>query len=168
MPHATSDPTIRISDDVQLCNDVTLHGFVNLYGCSIGAGTMIGTFVEIQRGATVGPMCRIQSHTFICESVHLDREVFVGHGVMFTNDLAPRATNRDGTMRGPTDWTCLPTVVGRRASIGSNATILAGVTIGEEALVAAGAVVTRDVPPRTLAVGNPARIVRELRDEELA
>lgn len=157
-----------MAPDVKLGVNVRLPGFVNLYGCEIGDDTLIGTFVEIQKGARVGRRCKVQSHTLICEGVTIEDEVMVSHGVMFINDLMPRATNRDGTPKRETDWTCISTRVCRRAAIGSNATILAGVTIGEEALVAAGAVVTKDVPARTLVAGTPARIVRRLRDDELA
>lgn len=135
---------------------------VNLYGCRIGAGTRIGTFVEIQSDVTVGANCKIQSHSFICSGVAIADEVFVGHGVMFTNDLHPAATNPDGSLQSAEDWTCLSTRVGRRASIGSGATILP-VTIGEGALVAAGAVVTRDVPPFAIVAGVPARVVGDTR-----
>ncbi len=163
----TTDPTLRIADDVILGMNVKLPGFANLYGCRVGDDTLIGTFVEIQKNAVVGRRCKIQSHCFVCEGVTLEDEVFVSHGVMFTNDLMPRATHRDGTLKGESDWTCTPTRVCRRAAIGSNATILAGVTIGEEALIAAGAVVTKDVPPRTLVAGAPARVIRQLEDPEL-
>lgn len=133
---------------------------MNLYGCAIGDDTQIGPFVEIQRGVTVGRRCKIQSHSFLCEGVTLEDEVFVGHGVMFTNDKHPRATNDDGSPRKPGEWQCLPTIVRKGASLGSNATILPGVVIGEGALVGAGAVVTEDVPPHTVVVGNPARVLR--------
>lgn len=157
-----------ISPDVRLGRDVRLPGFANLYGCEIGDETLIGTFVEVQRGARIGRRCKIQSHTFICEGVVIEDEVMVAHGVMFINDRFPRATRRDGQPKQSGDWQCLPTRVCRRASIGSNATILGGITIGEEALVAAGAVVTADVPARAIVAGNPARVVRELSDGELA
>jgi acetyltransferase-like isoleucine patch superfamily enzyme len=163
----SSDPTLRIADDVELGRNVKLPGFCNLYGCTIGDDTLIGTFVEIQKNAVVGARCKIQSHSFVCEGVTIEDEVFVSHGVMFINDLRPRATNRDGTPKGDGEWTCTPTRVRRRATIGTSATILAGVTIGEEALVAAGAVVTHDVPPRTLVAGTPARVIRPLEDHEL-
>ncbi len=162
-----SDPTLRIAADVQLGNNVTLPGFCNLYGCTIGDDTLIGTFVEIQNNAVIGARCKIQSHSFVCEGVTIEDEVFVSHGVMFINDLKPRATNRDGTPKRDGEWTCTPTRVRRRATIGTSATIMAGVTIGEEALVAAGAVVTHDVPPRTLVAGTPARVIRPLEDHEL-
>lgn len=135
---------------------------VNLYGCTIGAGTRIGTFVEIQSDAVIGQNCKIQSHSFICSGVTIEDEVFVGHGVMFTNDLHPAATNADGSLQGAADWTSLPTRIRRRASIGSGATILP-VTIGEGALVAAGAVVTKDVPPFAVVAGCPARVVGDTR-----
>jgi len=149
----------KISADVQLGDNVTIHDFVNLYGCEIGADTMIGPFVEVQSGATVGERCKISSHTFICSGVTIEDEVFVGHGVMFINDLVPRATNDDGSAQTADDWTLIPTLVRRGASIGSGATILPGVTIAEGAMVGAGAVVTRDVAPGTTVVGVPARAI---------
>ena len=139
-----------------------IYDFVNLYGCEIGDETRIGAFVEIQKNARVGRRCKISSHTFICEGVTIEDEVFVGHGVMFINDRYPRATRPDGSTQGDGDWTCTPTVVRAGASIGSGATILCGVTIGAEALVGAGSVVTRDVPDRVIVVGNPARVLREV------
>lgn len=145
-----------IAPDVKLGRDVIIHNFVNLYGCEIGDGTSIGTFVEIQKGARVGRSCKISSHSFICEGVTIEDEVFIGHGVTFINDKLPRATNADGTRQSASDWQMVPTVVRRRASIGSGATILCGVTIGEGALVGAGAVVTKDVPAGATVVGNPA------------
>ncbi|MDO8607344.1 MAG: acyltransferase [Phaeospirillum sp.] len=138
---------------------------VNLYGCVIGDNTKIGAFVEIQKGVVVGQSCKISSHSFLCEGVTVEDEVFIGHGVMFTNDLFPRATNPDGSQQTEADWHVVPTMVGRRASIGSNATILAGVTIGAGAMIGAGAVVTRDVPDHAVAVGNPARVVGDARDQ---
>lgn len=154
-----------IASDVVLGKDVVIHhpDLVNLYGCSIGAGTRIGTFVEIQRGAVVGCACKISSHTFICDGVTLEDGVFVGHGVMFTNDRFPRALTADGLLQTDADWQLVPTRVGRRASIGSHATILPGVTIGEDALVGAGAVVTRDVPAHAIVAGVPARVVGDVR-----
>lgn len=148
-----------IADSVRLGEGVTIHhpDLVNLYGCTVGDGTRIGAFVEIQKNATVGARCKISSHTFICEGVHIEDEVFVGHGVMFINDPEPRAVTATGAPQGEEDWAVVPTRVGRGASIGSNATILCGVTIGENALVGAGAVVTRDVPPDTVVAGVPAR-----------
>ncbi len=154
------DPTIRIAPDVQLGQNVRIYAFVNLYGCRIGDDSRIGTFVEIQKNATVGRACKISSHTFICEGVHIEDECFIGHGVMFINDLYPRATTSSGAPSGEGDWHVTPTRVCRGASIGSNATILAGVTIGAGAIVGAGAVVTHDVPPRMIVAGNPARVLR--------
>ena len=147
-----------IADNVRLGKDVRIFqpDLVNLYGCAVGDGTKIGAFVEIQAGAAIGRNCKISSHTFICEGVSLGDGVFVGHGVMFTNDLYPRAVNADGSLQTAEDWKVVETRVGDRASIGSNATILAGITIGEGALVGAGAVVTRDVPPNTIVAGVPA------------
>jgi acetyltransferase-like isoleucine patch superfamily enzyme len=136
---------------------------VNLYGCSIGNDTRIGAFVEIQKNSSIGARCKISSHTFICEGVTIEDEVFVGHGVMFTNDLYPRAANLDGSMQSEADWAVVPTVVRRSASLGSNATIIAGVTIGVGALIGAGAVVTRDVPDFAIVAGVPARIVGDTR-----
>jgi len=147
----------QIAPDVKLGQGVRIFSFVNLYGCEIGDETKIGTFVEIQKGARVGRRCKISSHTFICEGVTIEDEVFVGHGVMFTNDLAPRATNPDGSLQTDKDWTCLPTLVRKGAAIGSGATLLCGITIGERAIIGAGSVVTKDVPPDTTVAGNPAR-----------
>ena len=149
----------RITEDVRLGENVTIHAFVNLYGCTIGDGTRIGTFVEVTRGAIIGARCKISSHTFICGGVTIEDEVFIGHGVMFTNDLYPRATNEDGSPQTEADWTMLETRVCRRASIGSSAVILPGITIGEGAIVGAGSVVTRDVPAFATVKGNPARVV---------
>ncbi|MDT5294376.1 MAG: hypothetical protein QOJ76_1256 [Acidobacteriota bacterium] len=149
----------RIAPDVVLGRDVKIYDFVNLYGCRVGDETRIGTFVEIQKGARVGARCKISSHTFICEGVTLEDEVFVGHGVMFINDRRPRATREDGAPQTEADWTLEPTIVRRGASIGSNATILCGVEVGERAVVGAGAVVTKNVPPGAVVAGNPARII---------
>ena len=156
----------RIAPDVKLGENVKIFAFVNLYGCSIGDNTKIGTFVEIQKGAVVGHNCKISSHTFICEGVTIEDEVFVGHGVTFINDLYPRATTASGGLQTEDDWKVIPTVVKKGASIGSGATILAGVTIGEQAIVGAGSVVTRDVPPRTVVAGNPARVLRTLDEKD--
>ena len=152
-----------VADDVKLAPGVVIHHpeLVNLYGCTIGEGSAIGPFVEIQRDTVIGRLCKISSHTFICSGVTIEDEVFVGHGVRFTNDRYPRAA-RDGRLLGPADWTAQPTRVERRASIGSGAVILPGVTIGRSAIVGAGAVVTRDVPEHTIVAGNPARTVRAL------
>jgi UDP-2-acetamido-3-amino-2,3-dideoxy-glucuronate N-acetyltransferase len=155
-----NDAPYRVIDDVQFGEDVVVYSFSNLYGCSIGDGTRIGPFVEIQRGASIGARCKIQSHTFICDGVTIEDEVFVGHGVMFINDKYPRATTSDGTFQGTSDWDLQLTRVGRGASLGSGAVILGGVTIGEGALVGAGAVVRRDVGGGTTVAGVPARLVR--------
>jgi UDP-2-acetamido-3-amino-2,3-dideoxy-glucuronate N-acetyltransferase len=149
-----------IAPDVKLGRDVRIHHFVNLYGCEIGDESRIGSFVEIQKRARIGRRCKISSHTFICEGVEIDDEVFVGHGVVFINDKFPRATTAEGRLQTDDDWQTIPTVVKRGASIGSGATILCGVTIGENAIVGAGAVVTRDVAGGTTVVGNPARALR--------
>lgn len=151
----------RIAPDVKLGEDVKISAFVNLYGCTIGDGTKIGPFVEVQKNAFIGKHCKIQSHTFICEGVTIEDEVMVGHGVMFINDLDPWAVNPDGSLQTEADWKCIPTLIRKRASIGSNATILCGITIGVGALVGAGAVVTRDVPPDTIVAGNPARVLKK-------
>lgn len=157
-----------IADSVQLGEGVRIFqpDLVNLYGCTIGAETTIGPFVEIQAGSSIGVRCKIQSHSFICEGVTLQDEVFVGHGVMFTNDLFPRSTNPDGTTKSSDDWQLVPTIVKKRAGLGSNATILAGVTIGQNAIVGAGAVVTKDVPDYAIVAGVPARIIGDVRDRE--
>ncbi|MBD2434788.1 MULTISPECIES: acyltransferase [Fischerella] len=155
-----------INNDVQLGNNVKIFHpqLVNLYGCTIGDETKIGTFVEIQKNVIVGSRCKVSSHSFLCEGVILEDEVFIGHGVMFTNDIYPRATNEDGSLKTDADWDVVETRVKCRASIGSNATILAGVTVGEKAIVGAGAVVTRDVPDYAIVVGVPARIIGDVRD----
>jgi acetyltransferase-like isoleucine patch superfamily enzyme len=152
-----------ITDDVCLGENVKIFHptLVNLYGCQVGNDTKIGTFVEIQKGAMVGDRCKISSHTFICEGVTIEDDVFIGHGVMFINDRYPRAT-ANGALQTEVDWQVIPTRIGRGASIGSGAIILCGVTIGEEALVGAGAVVTHDVPAHAVVVGIPARVVREM------
>lgn len=150
----------RIAPDVKLGRDVRIYAFVNLYGCEIGDESKIGTFVEIQKGAKIGRRVKISSHSFICEGVTIEDSVFIGHGVIFTNDKYPRATTESGELQSEADWECVPTLVKRGAAVGSNATILCGVTIGEEAIVGAGSVVTHDVPPHTVVAGNPARILR--------
>ena len=153
---------VSIADDVKLGRDVRIYDFVNLYGCEIGDETRIGTFVEIQKGAKVGRRVKISSHTFICEGVEIEDHVFVGHNVTFINDRLPRAVTAAGELQGDGDWTLVPTVVRRGATIGSGATILCGVEIGEDALVGAGSVVTKSVPPRTVVAGNPARVLRRI------
>jgi acetyltransferase-like isoleucine patch superfamily enzyme len=154
-----------IAENVVLGQEVRIFQpqLVNLYGCTIGDETKIGSFVEIQKGSMVGVRCKISSHSFVCEGVRIDDEVFIGHGVMFTNDIFPRATNDDGSLQGEADWQTIPTHIKRRASIGSNATIIAGVTVGENALVGAGAVVTKDVPDFAIVTGVPARIIGDVR-----
>lgn len=151
----------RVSSDVKLGRNVRLFGFVNLYGCEIGDDVKIGTFVEIQKGAKIGNRCKISSHTFICEGVTLEDEVFVGHNVTFTNDCFPKAA-ADGKLQTEADWSCIPTLVKRGASIGSGAVLLCGIIVGENALIGAGSVVTRDVPPDTVVAGNPARVFKLL------
>lgn len=158
-------PFQLISPDVKLGKGVRIFGFVNLYGCEIGDEVKIGTFVEIQKGAKIGKRCKISSHSFICEGVTLEDEVFIGHGVTFINDLFPRATNADGQLQTETDWKCIPTLIKRGAAIGSGATLLCGITVGEQSLVAAGSVVTKTVPPHSVVAGNPARVIRSLRPD---
>ena len=155
-------PFQQIAPDVKLGKNVRIFGFTNLYGCEIGDDVKIGTFVEIQKGARIGNRCKISSHTFICEGVELEDEVFVDHNVTFTNDLYPRATNGNGALKTDADWKCSPTLVKRGASIGSGATLLCGITIGEHALIGAGSVVTKDVPAYTVVAGNPARVIKQL------
>ena len=146
---------------MKLGKNVKLSKFINMYGCEVGDETKIGAFVEIQKNARVGRRCKISSHTFICEGVTVEDEVFIGHGVMFTNDLFPRATNADGSLQTADDWKCLKTLVKKGAAIGSGATLLCGITIGERAVVGAGSVVTKDVPAGAVVVGNPARVLRK-------
>lgn len=152
----------QISADVKLGRNVRIFGFTNLYGCEIGDDVKIGTFVEIQKGARIGNRCKISSHTFICEGVTLEDEVFVGHNVTFINDLYPRATNGEGALQSEADWKCLATRVQQGASIGSGATLLCGITVGERAVIGAGSVVTKDVPAGAVVAGNPARILKML------
>jgi acetyltransferase-like isoleucine patch superfamily enzyme len=157
---------VSIADDVKLGRDVRIYDFVNLYGCEIGDESKIGTFVEIQKGAKIGRRVKVSSHTFICEGVEIEDHVFVGHGVTFINDPYPRAVTATGELQTDADWSVVATVVRRGASIGSGSTILCGVEIGEEAIVGAGSVVTRNVPPRTIVAGNPARVLRRLDPEQ--
>jgi acetyltransferase-like isoleucine patch superfamily enzyme len=154
-------PFSLIAEDVKLGKNVHIVGYVNLYGCEIGDDTFIGPFVEVQRGAQIGSRVKVQSHSFICTGVEIHDEAFIGHGVMFINDRFPRTTTEDGKVKGADDWVCERTVVGRRAAIGSNASIMCGVTVGENAMVGAGSVVTRDVPPGVTVAGNPARPVHK-------
>lgn len=151
-----------ISGDVKLGENVKLSKFINLYGCTIGDNTKIGAFVEVQKNAAIGKNCKISSHTFICEGVTIEDDVFIGHGVTFVNDSYPRATAPAGGLQTEADWTVEPTLVKKGASIGSGSTVLAKVTVGENAIVGAGSVVTKDVPPGTIVAGNPAKILREL------
>ncbi len=160
--------TVTISNEKQSLNnvklgkDVKVFNFVNAYGCSIDDNSKVGAFVEIQKGASIGKNCKISSHTFICEGVHIEDNCFIGHGVMFTNDLFPKAVNPDGSQQTDADWKLVETFVKKGASIGSNATILCGITIGENALIGAGAVVTKNVPANTIAAGNPAKILKKI------
>ena len=153
---------VRIAPDVKLGQDVRIYAFVNLYGCEIGDESKIGAFVEIQKGVRIGRRVKVSSHSFICEGVTIEDEVFIGHGVMFINDKYPRATTQGGGLQTEADWECIPTLVERGASIGSNATILCGVTIGEGAIVGASSVVTHNVPPGAIVAGNPARVLRNI------
>jgi acetyltransferase-like isoleucine patch superfamily enzyme len=154
------NPYLCIAPDVKLGRDVKLSKFVNLYGCEVGDESKIGAFVEIQKNATVGKRCKISSHTFICEGVAIEDNVFIGHGVMFINDSYPRATAADGNLQTEADWKVERTVIRKGASLGSGATILCGITIGENAIVGAGSVVTKDVPANSIVAGNPARVLR--------
>jgi len=150
-------------NNVKLGKDVKIYDFVNLYGCSIDDGTKIGTFVEIQKNAFIGKNCKISSHTFICEGVHIEDNVFVGHNVTFINDKHPRATNEDGSMQTDVDWGVVETFIRKGASIGSSSTIMCGVTVGENSIVGAGAVVTKDVLPNTIVAGVPAKVIKKLK-----
>jgi len=153
----------KIASSVVLGENVSLQDFINLYGCRIGDNTKIGPFVEIQKNVTVGRNCKIQSHSFLCEGVSIEDEAFIGHGVMFINDRYPRSATASGALQTEADWKVVPTVIKKGASIGSNATILCGVTVGEGAIVGAGSVVTKDVPPRTIVAGNPAKVIRKIK-----
>jgi acetyltransferase-like isoleucine patch superfamily enzyme len=156
------NPYVCIAPDVKLGSDVKLSKFINLYGCEIGDETKIGAFVEIQKNASVGKRCKISSHTFICEGVTIEDNVFIGHGVMFINDSYPRATAATGNLQTEADWKVEQTVIKRGASIGSGATILANISVGENAIVGAGSVVTKDVPPNSIVAGNPAKFLRHI------
>jgi len=153
----------KIASSVILGENVSLQDFINLYSCRIGDNTKIGPFVEIQKNVTVGRNCKIQSHSFLCEGVSIEDEAFIGHGVMFINDRYPRSATASGALQTEGDWKVVPTVIKKGASIGSNATILCGVTVGEGAIVGAGSVVTKDVPPRTIVAGNPAKVIRKIK-----
>jgi acetyltransferase-like isoleucine patch superfamily enzyme len=150
-------------NNVKLGKDVKIFDFVNLYGCSIDDGTKIGTFVEIQKNAFIGKNCKISSHTFICEGVHIEDNVFIGHNVTFLNDKHPRATNIDGSMQSEIDWKVVETFIKKGASVGSSSTIMCGITIGENSIIGAGAVVTKDVPPNSIAAGVPAKVIKKLK-----
>jgi UDP-2-acetamido-3-amino-2,3-dideoxy-glucuronate N-acetyltransferase len=156
----------KIAPDVKLGKKVKIYDFVNLYGCEIGDETKISTFVEIQKGSKIGRNCKISSHTFICEGVTIEDRVFIGHNVTFINDIFPRATDSKGKLQTEKDWVCIPTRVKQGASIGSSATILCGITIGENAMVGAGSVVTRSVPANTIVAGNPARILKKINEKK--
>jgi acetyltransferase-like isoleucine patch superfamily enzyme len=161
-----SQLTQKIAPDVKLGKGVKIYDFVNLYGCEIGDYTKIGTFVEIQKGAKIGKNCKVSSHTFICEGVDIGNGVFIGHNVTFINDLYPRSLASDGKLQADKDWKCISTKVEDGASIGSSATILCGVTIGENAIIGAGSVVTKNVPPDTIVAGNPAKILRRIAERK--
>ena len=159
----TTSPSLkRIAPDVKLGKDVKIYDFVNLYGCSIDDNSKIGTFVEIQKGSKIGKNCKTSSHTFICEGITIDDDVFIGHGVTFINDKYPRATNGDGGLQTEEDWVCVPTKVEKGASIGSGSTLLCGITVGQNAIIGAGSVVIADVPQNTIVAGNPAKPLREI------
>ncbi len=162
---SSGEPTTRlIADNVKLGKNVKIYAFTNLYGCELGDDVKVGTFVEIQKGARIGNRCKISSHSFLCEGVVLEEEVFIGHGVMFTNDRLPRATAADGKLQTEADWHCESTIIKKGASIGSGATLLCGITVGERAIVGAGSVVTKDVPKNAVVAGNPAKVLRYLPD----
>jgi acetyltransferase-like isoleucine patch superfamily enzyme len=163
MELVTIDEPRKTLNNVNLGEGVKIFNFVNAYGCSIDSGSKVGAFVEIQKGASIGKNCKISSHSFICEGVHIEDNCFIGHGVMFTNDLFPRATNPDVSQQTDADWKMIETFIKKGASIGSNATILCGITIGENALVGAGSTVTKDVPANAVVAGNPAKIIKYLK-----
>jgi acetyltransferase-like isoleucine patch superfamily enzyme len=146
--------------DVTVGENVKIFNFVNAYGCSIGDNTKVGSFVEIQKGATIGKNCKISSHSFICEGVHIKDNVFIGHNVTFINDKFPRSTNDDGSVQTDADWVCIETIIEEGASVGSGATILCGITVGKKAIIGAGSVVTKDVPAKAVVAGNPAKIIK--------
>ena len=158
---ASSQLYQRIAPDVKLGKNVRIYDFTNLYGCEIGDDVKIGTFVEIQKGSKIGNRCKVSSHTFICEGVILEDDVFIGHNVTFINDLYPRATNGTGELQSESDWNCVATLVKRGASIGSGAVLLCGITVGQNAMIGAGSVVTKDVPSDTIVAGNPARVIKK-------
>jgi len=162
-----ASPLKLIAPTVKLGERVKIFDFTNLYGCSIGDDSKIGTFVEIQKGAVIGKRCKISSHTFICEGVTIEDDVFVGHNVTFINDRFPRATNEGGNLQTEQDWKCEPTLIRKGASIGSSVTVLCGVTVGERAIIGAGSVVTKNVPSNTIVAGNPARVVRKIEGKVL-
>jgi len=161
----TMDRYLSIAPSVKLGEGVKLSQFINLYGCEIGDGTKIGAFVEIQKNSNVGKNCKISSHTFVCEGVTIEDNVFIGHGVMFINDSYPRAANEDGSLQTEADWKVETTRICKGASLGSGVTILSNITVGEGALVGAGSVVTKDVPPHTVVAGNPAKVLRSLKEK---
>ena len=152
----------KIASDVKTGENVKIYDFVNLYGCEIGDNTKIGTFVEIQKGAKIGKNCKISSHTFICEGVTIEDNVLIGHNVTFINDLSPKATNADGKPQTESDWICVPTLVKKGASIGSSVTLLCGITVGENSMIGAGSLVTKDVPAGAIVAGNPAKVLRNV------
>jgi acetyltransferase-like isoleucine patch superfamily enzyme len=157
-----NSPLQKIAPDVKIGEGAKIFDFVNLYGCEIGENSKVGTFVEIQRGAKIGKNCKISSHSFICEGVTIEDNVFIGHNVTFINDVFPRATNPDGSLQTADDWKCVSTLVKKGASIGSSVTILCGITIGENAIIGAGSMVTKDIPANCIVAGNPAKILRNL------
>ena len=162
MENITANNDKQNLNNISVGKNVSIFSFVNAYECTIDDGSRIGAFVEIQKGVVIGKNCKISSHSFLCEGVHIEDNVFIGHGVMFTNDLFPRATKKDGSLQTANDWKVIETYVKKGASIGSNATILCGITVGENALIGAGAVVTKDVSANTIVAGNPARAIKKI------